>query len=40
MLQIVVVLTDDSRGVIYTRNIFIAQATDILIIWQCQLLGT
>ncbi len=27
MLQIVVTLTDDSRGVIYNRNIFTIQAT-------------
>ncbi len=40
MLQIVVVLTDDTSGVIYNRNIFILQATDIQIIWHCQLLGT
>jgi len=27
MLQIVASLTDDSRGIIYTRNMFIVQAT-------------
>jgi hypothetical protein len=27
MLQIVVSFTDDSRGVIYNRNMFIVQAT-------------
>ncbi len=27
MLQIVASLTDDSRGIIYTRNVFIVQAT-------------
>jgi hypothetical protein len=28
MVQIVASLTDDSRGVIYYRNMFIVQATD------------
>ncbi len=30
MLQIVVSLTDDSRGIIYSRNMFIVQATGFL----------
>jgi hypothetical protein len=30
MLQIVIPLTDDPRGVIYNRKIFIVQATDFL----------
>ncbi len=29
MLQIVVSLTDNSKGVIYNNNIFIKQATDV-----------
>jgi hypothetical protein len=32
MLQIVASLTDDSRGVIYDGNLFIVQATDLLIL--------
>jgi hypothetical protein len=36
MLQIVAPLTDNSRGVIYNRNIFIEQATGRMI--HCQIL--
>jgi hypothetical protein len=33
MLQIVAALTDDSRGVIYNRNIYIIQATGYAVSW-------
>ncbi len=34
MVQIVALLTDDSRDIIYDPNMFIAQATDVLDVYE------